>query len=101
MYDGDIYKTRNLKNKSMVQQYPDPDALKRAQDSIQNRLDKFEEKLWVPTREEVIAAREAREALEAAADTAQVENATEKTSNTRATRQNARLRRPNRPRRRK
>ena len=90
MYDGDIYKTRNLKNKSMVQQYPDPDALKRAQDSIQNRLDKFEEKLWVPTREEVIAARGAREALEAAAaDTAQVENATEKTSNTRATRRSA------------
>ncbi len=24
MYDGDIYKTRNLKNKSMVQQYPRP-----------------------------------------------------------------------------
>ena len=22
MYDGDIYKTRNLKNKSMVQKYP-------------------------------------------------------------------------------
>lgn len=62
MYDGDIYKTRNLQNKSMVQMFPDPDDLKRAQDSIQNRLNSFEKKLWVPSREEVLAAREAREA---------------------------------------
>ncbi|MCC8038809.1 MAG: gliding motility protein GldN [Bacteroidales bacterium] len=68
MYKGDIYKTRNLKNKSMMQLYPDPDDLKRAQDSIQNRLDSFEKKLWVPDREEIIAAREAREAA-AAGDT--------------------------------
>lgn len=63
-YDGEIYKTRNLKNKSMMQLYPDPDQLKRAQDSIQQRLDSFENKLWTPSREEVIAAREAREAAE-------------------------------------
>ena len=61
MYEGDIYKTRNLQNKSMMQLYPDPDDMKRAQDSIQNRLEHFEDKLWVPSREEVIAAREARE----------------------------------------
>ena len=66
MYDGEIYKTRNLKNRSMMQMYANPDDLKRAQDSIQARLDNFEKKLWVPSREEVIAAREAREALEAA-----------------------------------
>lgn len=88
MYDGDIYKTRNLKNRSMVQLYSDPDALKRAQDSIQTSLDSFERKLWVPTREEILAAREAREAAEAAAaegDSTQVGAATEKTSSTRAT----------------
>lgn len=86
MYDGDIYKTRNLKNKSMVQLYSDPDDLKRAQDSIQSRLDDFEKKLWVPSREEVIAAREAREALEAGRDSsAVVEKSTPKTSRTRAT----------------
>ena len=89
MYDGDIYKTRNLKNKSMVQQYPDPDALKHAQDSIQERLDNFEKKLWVPTREEVIAAREAREAIEAGVDTTAVDKTTAKTSNTRATRRSS------------
>ncbi len=53
-YEGDIYKTRNLRNRSMMQMYPDADDLKRAQDSIQTQLTKFEEKLWVPDREEVI-----------------------------------------------
>lgn len=62
MYKGDIYKTRNLRNKSLMQLYPDPDDLKRAQDSIQSRLETFNDKLWVPSREEVIAAREKREA---------------------------------------
>lgn len=65
MYDGEIYKTRNLKNRSMMQMYANPDDLKRARDSIQAGLDNFEKKLWVPSREEVIAAREAREALAA------------------------------------
>ncbi len=90
MYKGDIYKTRNLKNKSMMQLYPDPDDLKRAQDSIQNRLDSFEKKLWVPDREEIIAAREAREAA-AAGDTLTIASrddaAAEKTvKNTRSSR---------------
>lgn len=62
MYKGDIYKTRNLQNKSMMQLYPDEDARRRAQDSIQTRLDSFENKLWVPDREEIIAKREAEEA---------------------------------------
>ena len=70
MYDGDIYKTRNLANKSMMQLYPDPDDRQRAQDSIQNRLEQFDKGLWVPSREEIIAAREAREAREAAAEEA-------------------------------
>jgi gliding motility associated protien GldN len=79
MYDGEIYKTRNLKNRSMMQLYPDPDDRQRAQDSIQARLDNFEKKLWVPSREEVIAAREAREGKEvkAATDSSSVVDATE------------------------
>ena len=84
MYEGDIYKTRNLKNKSMMQLYPDPDDLKRAQDSIQNRLEKFEDKLWVPSREEVIAAREAREKA-AAGDTTKIEARDEKKVEEKAT----------------
>jgi gliding motility associated protien GldN len=57
MYKGEIYKTRNLRNKSMMQLYPDTADLHRAQDSIQHRLDTFEEKLWVPDREQVIASK--------------------------------------------
>ncbi len=84
LYSGDIYKTRNLKNKSMAQMYPDPDSLKRAQDSIQTNLDNFEKKLWVPSREEVIAARERAEALATGADTTQLKESS-RTSRTRAT----------------
>lgn len=64
MYKGDIYKTRNLKNRSLMQMYPEPDDLKRAQDSIQARLDDFEKKLWVPDREELLAMKEAKENAE-------------------------------------
>lgn len=63
MYNGEIYKTRNLANKSMMQLYPDPDDRKRAQDSIQSRLESYDKNLWVPTREELIAAREAADSV--------------------------------------
>lgn len=72
MYDGEIYKTRNLRNLSMNQMYPDPDDLKRAQDSIDSRLRDFGKNLWVPTREEYLAKKEAEEEaakLAAAGDT--------------------------------
>ena len=70
MYEGDIYKTRNLRNKSMMQLYPDPDDLARAQDSIQNRLTNFDKKLWVPDREDVIAAKDSKKAKADKADEA-------------------------------
>lgn len=70
LYNGDIYKTRNLKNRSLMQLHPDPDELTHARDSIQKRLDSFEEKLWVPSLEELAARREAAEKAElASADT--------------------------------
>ena len=68
MSGGEIYRTRNLQNKSMMQLYPDPDDMKRAQDSIDNRLHTFDKHLWVPTREELQAAAEAREEAEAKAN---------------------------------
>lgn len=89
MYKGDIYKTRNLRNKSMAQLYPDPDDRKRAQDSIQSSLDRFEAKLWTPTREELAARAQAREGVQEGADSTAVEPA-KATRNTRATRSTAR-----------
>lgn len=70
MYKGDIYKTRNLRNRTLAQMTgDDPDDLKRAQDSIQNRLDHYADNLWVPSREELRLARERADSLAAAADT--------------------------------
>ena len=62
MYNGDIYKTKNLRNLSMTQMYPDPDDMARAQDSIDNRLKNYGKDMWVPTREEYLAQKERDEA---------------------------------------
>lgn len=61
MYKGDIYKTKNLRNLSMVQMYPDPDDLSRAQDSIDNRLKNYGKELWLPTRDEYLAHKQKAE----------------------------------------
>lgn len=74
LYDGEIIKTRNLRNKSMVQLYPDKESLKRAQDSIQNSLDNFDKKLWVPSLDELKARREAKEKAAVLAAGKTVEN---------------------------
>ncbi|MBR5843457.1 MAG: gliding motility protein GldN [Bacteroidaceae bacterium] len=60
MYDGDIYKTRNLRNQSLMQQYPTDSLLRHAQDSIEKTLDSFEKGLWVLTPEEKAAIEEAK-----------------------------------------
>ena len=79
MYDGDIYKTRNLRNLSMAQMYPDEDDMKRAQDSIDNRLRNFGKDLWVPTREEYLAMKEKEEEMAANAELAQNDELPERT----------------------
>ncbi|MBO4871068.1 MAG: gliding motility protein GldN [Muribaculaceae bacterium] len=53
MYDGEIYKTKNLRNLSLRQMFPEDEPYKHAQDSIENRLQAFNKDLWVPTREEL------------------------------------------------
>lgn len=89
LYDGDIIKTMNLRNLSMAQLHPDPDDLKHAQDSIENRLRHFADNLWLPTREEYLAQLEKEEALaEAAAsgDSTIVEARPEQSKNSRTRR---------------
>lgn len=70
MYKGEIYKTKNLRNLSMAQMFPDEDDMKRAQDSIDTRLREFGKNLWVPTRDEYLAMREAEEEAAAARELA-------------------------------
>lgn len=79
MYDGEIYKTRNLRNLSMNQMFPDEDDRQRAQDSIDNRLRSYGKDRWVPTREEYLAQKEA-EAKLAKGDTSAVADIPERTT---------------------
>ena len=55
-YDGKIYKTLNLQNKSLMQLYPDADSLKLAQERIERDLTNFREGLWVPPVEKAEAS---------------------------------------------
>lgn len=61
MYSGAIYKVKNLRNQTLRQQFPDDAAYAHAQDSIEQRLHRFNQNLWVPDREEILAAKEKAE----------------------------------------
>ena len=65
MYSGDIYKVKNMQNKSLMQLYPDSASLAHARDSIEERLHRFDKNLWSPTRQELQAQVEAKRKLEA------------------------------------
>jgi gliding motility associated protien GldN len=57
MYSGDIIKTVNMKDETLIQQVGDePEALKHAQDSIENQLKFFEKQLWVQQDTTQVAA---------------------------------------------
>jgi len=68
MYSGEIIKTKNLRNKSLKELYPDAKAYKHAQDSIEQRLRSFNQDLWVPPLEVLQARAEAEEKARAAAE---------------------------------
>lgn len=65
MYTGDIYKVKSLRNKTLMELFPDSVALQHARDSIEERLHRFDKNLWAPTREELQAQVEAKRKLEA------------------------------------
>jgi gliding motility associated protien GldN len=70
MYTGEIIKTKNLRNKPLKALYPDAEAYKHAQDSIEERLRSFNKDLWVPPLEVLQARAEAEEAARAEAEAA-------------------------------
>ena len=74
MYTGDIYKTKSLRNKTLMELYPDSVALQHARDSIEERLHRFDKNLWAPTREELQAQVEAKRKLEAEQNGETLEN---------------------------
>ena len=68
MYSGEIYKTKNLRNMSLRQMYPEDEAYKHAQDSIEQRLRSFNQDLWVPSLEVLQERAEAEERARAEAE---------------------------------
>ncbi len=68
MYDGEIYKVKNLRNLALAQIYPDEESLAHARDSIERRLHSFDKNLWVPSREELLAQAEAKREAELEAE---------------------------------
>ena len=68
MYTGDIYKTKNMRNLALRQLFPEDEAYKHAQDSIEQRLRSFNKDLWVPPLEELQARAEAEEKARAEAE---------------------------------
>lgn len=90
MFDGEIYKTQNLQNMSLVQLYPTPEAQDSARNAIEQELRQFDKSLWVSnpdnqpkqTKQQARAAKSETEAE--AAPTA--EPAKEKSSSVRSSR---------------
>lgn len=84
LYNGEIYKFKNMRNQSMVQMYPDEAKRKLAQDSIEKRLASFDANLWVPSREELREMAAKRDSVEAANNPEKVDE--KKSSTVRSTR---------------
>ncbi len=61
MYTGEIYKTKNMRNLSLRDMFPEDVAYKNAQDSIEQRLRSFNQDLWVPSLDVLQARAEAEE----------------------------------------
>ena len=68
MYTGSIIKTKNLRNLSLKQMFPEEEAYKHAQDSIEQRLRSFNQDLWVPALDVLQARAEAEEKARAEAE---------------------------------
>ena len=81
MFDGEIYKTQNLRNQSLMQMFPNDSIRKHAQDSIERQLENFNENLWVPSPEELAKAQEEQEAKENQANGEEVASDKQKKSN--------------------
>lgn len=47
-YDGEIYKTTNMRNQSLAQLYPTDSLMKKEQRKIEDQLVQFNKNLWVP-----------------------------------------------------
>lgn len=78
MFDGEIYKTMNLRNMSLMQLYPEQAAQDSARTAIENQLKSFEKSLWVKNPEELAPAASKTADSKTAAKTTEAKPETEK-----------------------
>lgn len=61
MFEGEIYKTMNLRNMSLMQLHPEQAAQDSARQEIEKQLQSFEKNLWVKNPEEIEQEKAAKE----------------------------------------
>ena len=66
LFDGEIYKTMNLRNMSLKQLYPEQAAQDSARNEIEKQLQNFEKNLWVKTPEEIAKEKATKETTSSA-----------------------------------
>ena len=86
MFEGEIYKTMNLRNMSLMQLYPEQTAQDSARNEIEKQLQNFEKNLWVKTPEEIAKEKAEKEAKEAPVEVESEKKEKESISPTRSTR---------------
>ncbi|MBR3608936.1 MAG: gliding motility protein GldN [Bacteroidales bacterium] len=89
MFEGEIYKTMNLRNMSLMQLYPEQAAQDSARQEIEKQLKSFEKNLWVKNPEEIEqekATKEENKTTEQTASEKKEKPAKEEVAPTRSTR---------------
>lgn len=89
MFEGEIYKTMNLRNMSLMQLYPEQAAQDSARQEIEKQLKSFEKNLWVKNPEEIEqekAAKEENKTTEQTASEKKEKSTKEEVAPTRSTR---------------
>lgn len=64
MFEGEIYKTMNLRNMSLMQLHPEQASQDSARQEIEKQLQNFEKNLWVKTPEQIAEENKASQAKE-------------------------------------
>ena len=80
MFDGEIYKTQNLQNMSLMQLYPTPEAQDSARQAIENQLAQFDRSLWVDLENPAETPKAEKKAVSASADDAKAAEPEKKVS---------------------
>lgn len=84
MYEGEIVKTENLMNRSLVEYCPTPDSLKREQDRIEGQLVAFQDALYLQPDTAVVEDPKAKSKASRSARASRVSSTKESKASTKA-----------------